>query len=318
MKFLKTQPASALLITLLVLGGVFIIVFGASYLVFFNTKGSDTDSQSIKAYYASLGGQERLRYERRKAALDIKNCGDNLLTGTLTNSSTYQIDCNSNLSPAKIISRGLLNGFERSLDTGYCFDIKEECTSSCAIGSICGGGTLMSHNPNLVVAPSNNEEGGCSGGYDCGVLDIETFAYANTTTSFSAISETDGRDNVTAINAWIAGNGGSLSDFPAFNVCDALDVTAFSDWYLPAKDELNLLLRNSDRCENNTEGPDPKECLNASRATHPNIFGFADNFYRSSTENGAGFSYMQNFSDGKVDGGTTNLDPYSVRCLRRF
>ncbi|HNX11197.1 MAG TPA: hypothetical protein PKI61_03575 [bacterium] len=317
MIFSKKQPASALLVTILILGGVFIIAFGASYLVFFNTKGNDADSQSIKAYYAALGGTEKLRYDRRKAGLDIEGCTASLLTGTLNNSSTYQIDCNSTaFTPGKIISRGFLFGLERQINSGYCFDINVDCTTTCAIGSICGGGTLISHNPNLVVAPSNNAADGCVGGATCATLDSTLAAYAATSTVTSATSVTDGRDNITAIIA----AAGSLDDYPAPRACDALDIIGFSDWYLPAKDELNLILRNSNLCAGNTSGPEPRECLNGSGTSHPNVNGFFNGFdrYWTSTEASETTAWGQVFPDGTQDDQPDKGTDSGFRCIRRF
>ncbi len=87
--------------------------------------------------------------------------------------------------------------------------------------------------------------------------------------------------------------GGTLSDFPAFELCEDLTDGGYEDWYLPARTELDLLWRN-----------------NAA------IGGFTTNSYWSSTESNTSNAWRQDFDVGDQSShGKTDL--YDVRCVRR-
>jgi len=54
----------------------------------------------------------------------------------------------------------------------------------------------------------------------------------------STESSDDGKINTANLNA-------SIDNFPAFNLCDSLDRHGYKDWYLPARNELQMLKSNS-------------------------------------------------------------------------
>ncbi len=86
---------------------------------------------------------------------------------------------------------------------------------------------------------------------------------------------------------------GTLSDFPAFELCENLDRHGHTDWYLPAQDELNLVFTN--------------------RAV---IGGFTTMGYFSSTEVTTTYARDQNFSNGTLR--LSNKAFYGdVRCVRK-
>ena len=102
-----------------------------------------------------------------------------------------------------------------------------------------------------------------------------------------------GQSNTTIIVTWL--NSHSETDCAA-QFCDALDYGGYSDWFLPSKDELNLMY------------------------TKLKVFGvgsFADRYYLSSSETNAGYIWLRNFDDGGQ-----NIGPkyYSgrVRAIRAF
>ena len=80
----------------------------------------------------------------------------------------------------------------------------------------------------------------------------------------------------------------------AAGICDQLMLNGYSDWFLPSKDELDLLYRQKDK-----------------------VGAFKDNFYWSSTEHGEGSAWEQNFIDGKQYYANKNF-PISVRAIRSF
>ena len=103
-----------------------------------------------------------------------------------------------------------------------------------------------------------------------------------------ADSNSDGAAN----QAWIVANE-TLSQYPAFELCENLNRHGHSDWYLPARNELNVLYTN--------------------RAA---IGGFTTEWYWSSTEVSSLHAWPQRFSDGTQFNGNKTLN-FDVRCVRR-
>lgn len=80
----------------------------------------------------------------------------------------------------------------------------------------------------------------------------------------------------------------------AASVCDQLELNGYSDWFLPSKEELNLL-----------------------RSQKTAVGGFANPFYWSSTEYSSHYAWAQNFNNGRQDYGNKNSTP-SIRAVRAF
>mgnify|MGYP006074371111 CR=1 FL=1 len=127
---------------------------------------------------------------------------------------------------------------------------------------------------------------------------------------------------------WIDGNGGgkvcALEDAPTLNWSDAISLFysytnsdtgtgVYSDWYLPSKDELQLMYANLQRFECSTNTPSVKDDgLCATRKAN-----FSTNNYWSSTEFDGNRAWIQYFSDGfqGINGkGNSGL----VRAVRAF
>lgn len=87
------------------------------------------------------------------------------------------------------------------------------------------------------------------------------------------------------------------TDYPAFKVCKDLSHGGFSDWYLPAREELNVLWRN-------------RFAINANAVGSFSTFG-----YSSSSEFNANQVWSLGFNDGALyrDGKTVQ---YDTRCVR--
>jgi len=82
----------------------------------------------------------------------------------------------------------------------------------------------------------------------------------------------------------------------AARICGDLSLNSYSDWYLPSKDELNLMYTN---LKVNGMG------------------GFANAWYYSSSEKGTESAHAINFGDGTWDGATKSY-PQLVRAIRAF
>ena len=129
----------------------------------------------------------------------------------------------------------------------------------------------------LVAAPndhSNSPEWGCNG------------------TDISGADGTaigTGKQNTIDIMA-----GCSTAEIAA-RLCGDLSLNGYSDWYLPSKDELNILYLNK-----------------------AGIGGFGSNYYWSSSEYGSLSVWLQSFYDGKQGYGGKNNPGTRVRAVRSF
>ena len=127
-----------------------------------------------------------------------------------------------------------------------------------------------------------------AGQYD-GTLQWKTI---NTTTA-NTDSTTDGHANTAAMV--VAG----IAAHPAGKFCVDLTIDGYSDWYLPSKDELNLLYTNHAALEAAGAG------------------SFIDNYYWSSSEDTPTNAWFQHFYNG---GQTTpnKSSYYYVRAISRY
>jgi hypothetical protein len=94
----------------------------------------------------------------------------------------------------------------------------------------------------------------------------------------------------------------------AAQLCDVYEAGGFTDWYLPAIDELNLMYNakyNLNQSLSQIAGGAPFD-LNA----YP--------YYRSSSEYYSYYAWVFNFSNGDADTYTSKSDDYYVRAVRTF
>ena len=89
----------------------------------------------------------------------------------------------------------------------------------------------------------------------------------------------------------------SSSICPAASACDNLTSSGYTDWYLPSKDELDMMYVNL-----HLQG----------------LGGFANNYYWSSTEYDILNAWFQNFASGYQDGGNKASSYVVVRAVRAF
>jgi prepilin-type N-terminal cleavage/methylation domain-containing protein len=149
----------------------------------------------------------------------------------------------------------------------------EDCST---IGGACGGGIVASQESGytLIAAVADNHTG------------IQWGCYDATT---GATSDTDGPLNTSTILD-------ECADRPiAASVCDAYSNSGYSDWYLPAINELNNLYDN-----------------------RVAIGGFnTDGTYWSSTEGTNFYAWGMYFNSENENGYSKNFDIIRVRCVRR-
>ena len=170
------------------------------------------------------------------------------------------------------------NGVSCTADTqctGKCC-VSNLCTTA-AVGGTCGGGKVFAvTNGTVYVARTPNESTGSVWG--CPITLIGAGAQSNT----------DGAANTTAIDTACTTSG------IAADICENLSNGGYTDWYLPAKDQLNTMY-----------------------SLRTTIGGFSTNYYWSSTEYSNSRAWNQYFgTGGQVYNGKN--DPGDVRCIRSF
>ncbi|MCB9990481.1 MAG: DUF1566 domain-containing protein [Rhodospirillales bacterium] len=158
----------------------------------------------------------------------------------------------------------------------------DPCAGSPVPGTACADGTVYAGNlsgTDLFVPPADQSAGT--------TWNNGTFNWTVT----GATSNTDGAANTTTLD----GLADAGSPHQAAKLCAGLSAHGHTDWYLPAKDELNVLYIN--------------------RAA---IGGFetSGSYYWSSTEYDNFYAWRQRFSDGIQDSNTKN-GTFAVRCARR-
>jgi hypothetical protein len=145
----------------------------------------------------------------------------------------------------------------------------------------------------------------------------------NTTTAGTS-SVIDGPTNSSNMNN---------ASHPAAQFCEGLSIGGFSDWYMPAKNELEVCYYNlkpttvsnntssgtntnavPSRGSNYTAGTPAKTSAAAFQSGGSEAFSGAS--YWSSTENSAMSGWSQNFSDG-LQGYRNKSDAIRVRAIRR-
>jgi hypothetical protein len=176
-------------------------------------------------------------------------------------------------------------------------------------GKINDGGTEYY----LIVAPKSSGE------------DSSKQWKTSQTTTSGTTSTTDGPSNTSAMNN---------ASHPAAEFCAGLSIGGFSDWYMPAQDELEVLyynLKPTTTSNNTSSGTntnavpprnsdytsgDPAQTSVTDFQTG-NTEAFASPSYWSSTENSSSEAFRQNFTGG--DQTTIFKDnSYYVRAVRRL
>jgi len=242
------------------------------------------------------------------------------VTGTLATAGSGTITV-SGLSPSTTYTFTVkaTNSVGQSAASGASNSIT---TPLPAIGAAFGGGFYAGQigvsgtaTHNLVVGPTASAQN----------LSIR---YRNTGSGVAGTdSDIDGPTNSANLNS--SGN-------PAAFFCKGLTIGGFSDWYMPAKNELDVCYFNlkPDTASNSTaSGINPNAVparasnytagtparTSATAFQSPNSEAYVNGYYWSSTQNTAatGKAWLQNFSNGRQYGNYYKTQYNRVRAIRR-
>ena len=199
-------------------------------------------------------------------------------------------------------------------------------TPALAIGSAYGGGYYAGQigvsgvaTHNIVVGPVSSAE-------------YNGIAYKNANTATAgADSVIDGPQNTADIVA-----GGNSTVYPAAHFCNDLTTGGYTDWYMPAKNELEICYYNlkpttganstssgtntnavPSRASNYTSGTPAQTSAVIFQVTNAESFGlYFGPRYWSSTEFSATYAWRQDFNTG-YQGGNNKTTSYNLRAIRR-
>lgn len=214
--------------------------------------------------------------------------GSWVTSGTITSGQTLQLRltssaANNNTSSATV-TVGTVNDQWDVTTAGA-----DPCAGSPSPGDVCADGSVyagLSPDGNVPMYTTPADAGQYS--WNNGTTNWIDTAMANN-------SYTTGEANTTLL----VGLSDAASPYAAAVYCDGLSAHGQTDWYLPARDELNVLYTNRAAIGGfNTSG------------------SFPAGSYWSSSESNIVAAWFQGFSDGYQDSNVKDLG-LSVRCVRR-
>lgn len=237
----------------------------------------------------------------------FQTCSDSGCSTVLLDwTTTGTIDNNSYIRVRLTTSAAGGDTYSATLSVGTAADVWNatptgDCTGSPAAGTVCPDGTVyagLSPDGNVKMYVTRCDAGQTWDGSNCtGTRSLPTWNDGDTnyvTTSYT--SPITGETNTTGISAIDSNNvTGGFQDHVAAVYCNDLSQDGYTDWYLPALNELNVIYGNKD------------------------VIGqFLTNgtYYWSSTEYSNRYAWRQRFSDGFQ---TYNFKytTHAVRCARR-
>jgi len=243
--------------------------------------------------------------------------------GNLSTSTTYYIrvrHTGTNLGDSEWSNTVSFTTESQFLPAGWPGEIGTAYEGGYFAGQIDQGGTIY----NLIVAPKSSGENS----------DVRWADGASYNTATGANSDIDGPSN-TAILV----SGYSSNDTEAAHFCDGLTIGGYSDWYMPAKNELEVLYYwlkpttgsnvTNDGSNPNAVSPEPvstdysssdPEQTSATVFQDGNSEAFSTDSYWSSTQvtfinNGA---TSQSFNNGNQNTSDTQANSFSVRAVRKI
>lgn len=194
-----------------------------------------------------------------------------------------------------------------------CDDSRATCASNQPLGCHCGGGTVIDSTVlETIVAASPD------GGYENNDKKWKTSILDDA----GSFSNTNGEINHNLIICNDSDQSG-CSSHPAFEFCQQLVLDGYSDWYLPARDEMCKLVKASSLCENTAPGVGCDNACSITDATD-RITGLSTFAYWTSTEASISNAWVMGLnapitphiynmmSTAKNTGASTK-----IRCIRR-
>jgi len=118
-KRLATKKGSALILTMFILTGMFVVAMGSSYIILVQIRAGGIQSQSTKAYFLAESGAERLLYATRKQYYQLQSQAPDTelvaLRGTNYNYSVYY----KSFPPLVFSAIGEYNNTRRSVELEF-------------------------------------------------------------------------------------------------------------------------------------------------------------------------------------------------------
>jgi hypothetical protein len=210
--------------------------------------------------------------------------------------------------------------------------------STLASGSAKGFGFSLQSGP-TVIGQSYG------GGYYAGKINVSGTQYylivaPKATGENSSVQWKTSNTSTTGTSSVIDGptNSSNMNNasHPAAQFCEGLSIGGYTDWYMPAKNELEVLYyyfkptttanNTSSGSNANAVSPEPVSTNYTTGAPAQttitayqtgNSEAFATTYYRSSTEYDATGAWSQSFSQG-LQSNTLKSDSYYVRAVRRI
>jgi len=219
------------------------------------------------------------------------------------------------------------NGLRAAAGNLGAFDFLDPANIGLSVeGGYFGG--LISHTANgvathaLIVAPS------ASGASGTNYTLTTNYAWKTTDTSTSGTTSSyDGKANTDAMVT------AGIANHPAANFCDGLTINGYSDWYLPARYELDIIYYNlkpttasnntgwgindysvPKRTSNYTSGTPAQTSVAAFQSTGSEAFDAA--YHWSSTQASSTNAWRLFFGSG-FQANDLKSDGYPVRAIRR-
>ncbi len=169
------------------------------------------------------------------------------------------------------------------------------CSGTPSVGAVCSDGTVyagLSPDGNVKMYTTRCDAGQTWSGSACtGTRVTRKWSYG-TTIATGYTNASTGESNTSNLYAL---NGNADGPYEAATHCQDLVANSQSDWYLPARGELNVLYTGNASIGN---------------------FDTSGTYYWSSTEYDTSYAYPQRFSDG-YQGNRAKNSSYLVRCVRR-
>jgi len=233
------------------------------------TVGNDQSSNNTSGFTALPGG-----YRGYNGAFDLNGSAGYFWSKSEANVyNSYRLGVGYNIST--------VSNVENSKTRGFSVRCIKDNPPSLQIGQTYQGGIIFyidsTGQHGLISATADQSTGaewGCSG----------------TAVGASSTAIGTGQANTTAIV-----NGCLTAGIPA-RLCNDLVLNGYDDWFLPSKDELNLMYVNL-----HTQS----------------LGGFASSVYWSSSEGGANYAVQQSFSEN-LSGYTSKINVDRVRAARAF